>query len=64
MPIIRDENSKLRVSVPKLEIMLDTLMYKAKNEEELEWVYEQITSATDVMYEEVLESIDGDETIE
>jgi len=64
MPIIRDENSKLRVSVPKLEIMLDTLMYKAKNEEELEWVYEQITSATDAMYEEVLESIDGDETIE
>ncbi len=61
MPFTRNENNKLRVSSPKLEILLDTMLYQAKNEEELDWIYEQITSATDAMYEEVLESINEDE---
>ena len=61
MPFTRNENNKLRVSYPKLEILMDTMLYQAKNEEELDWIYEQITSATDAMYEEVLESINESE---
>jgi len=61
MPFTRDEYNVLGVSSPKLEILLDTMLYQAKNEDELDWIHEQITSATDAMYEEVLESINEDE---
>ena len=64
MPFTRNENNKLIVSTPELEILLDTMLYKAKNEEELEWIYEQITSATDMLYEEVLESINEEDSKE
>ena len=50
----RLKNGKLLLAQLDLEILLGDLFLKCKNEEEIDWFYEEILSALDIVRDEAI----------
>lgn len=50
----RLKNGKLLLAQLDLEILLGDLFLKCKNKEEIDWLYEEILSALDMIHDEAI----------
>jgi hypothetical protein len=55
--LTRNENGKLKLNTLDAEIFFGDLLYKAKNESELEFIKDNLVGIIENIYEEVLDNI-------